>query len=132
MIMNDPVNRFDSNWGIYPTSISLVNDETTRIAATNIEMAGKDWSREGDFGDGLSGINQAMNGLGKLGEIDLNETLHSALDVSTLIMWPIIIYGVFAVVKAMTKSGPAIKRKGAISKARQDLREAKKLSRWHD
>jgi len=56
MIINDAINRFESNWGVMPTSISLTNDPTTEIGASNIELAGEDWSSERDFGNGLQGI----------------------------------------------------------------------------
>lgn len=121
MIVDDVVDRFQSNWGIQPTSIALMNDYTTKIGAENIELAGKDFSSEGDFGDGLTGL----GGLG-----DLEDTLHSAFDITGLFVWPITLYLVYSLFQAGTKSEPAKRRKAAIGKARAELKEAKKMSRF--
>lgn len=140
MIIDDPIDRFQSNWGIQPTSIALMNDWTTPMGATNIELAGKDWSTQGDFGDGLQGVNEAIHmpssnigGIGDIGNVgDIEDSLHSFFDIGSLFVWPIALYGIYAVGKALTVSEPAKKRRSAIQKAKGDLREAKQMSRWRD
>ncbi len=122
MIVREKINRFASNFGRMPTSITLANSWTTPITATNIEQGGSSFDSESDFGDGLSGVS---GGLG-----DITDDLHTLFDSASLLMWPITIYGIYSVVIALTKSEPARKRKSAISKAKADLQAAKKMSRW--
>jgi hypothetical protein len=55
-IIHTKLNRFDSNFGVDPNSITLKDIWTTPPNATNIEMVGEDFNRESDFGDGLSGL----------------------------------------------------------------------------
>lgn len=240
MIVYDPVDRFETNFGVNPNSISLKPAWTTPYTASNIEAAGNTFDTEDDFGDGMTGINDfglgsffsnlaekidnlrfggqsrarsashgvfpvearstkewgtptaqahaaqkaqiistnpmqgsvpstpavqfkppvnwtqmgwgygpgskiefvsdrpimgahVTSGKGTSGIGDLiPEELHTALDVSTLILWPAVLYGGYSVFKALTSSAPAQRRKAAISKAKEDLRKAKQLSRWRD
>jgi hypothetical protein len=50
-----------SNFGVDPNSVALKYDWTSNYDAENIEMAGKVFSNERDFGNGLNGL----NGLGR-------------------------------------------------------------------
>lgn len=56
MLVDEKVDRFATNWGVDPNSITLQQNWTTPIDSQNIEMAGKDFSRERDFGNGLAGL----------------------------------------------------------------------------
>lgn len=56
MIVDDKINRFESNFGRVPTSLSLSADWTTGWGASNIEDNGPSFNRESDFGNGLTGL----------------------------------------------------------------------------
>lgn len=125
MIMNDPIDRFETNWGVQPTSIALKNDWTTPIGATNIEMAGKDWSSEGDFGDGLNGLpgfskSTGLFGLGEdiqyptTNESSIFDTVHTIFDASTFLVWPIAIYALYKIIT------PKVKAKATQLKTRRE------------
>lgn len=64
MIVDDKVNRFASNIGVNPHSISLAADWTTSADAQNIEMVGKSFDNESDFGSGLGTLQEIMDGVG--------------------------------------------------------------------
>lgn len=65
MIVTDKVNRFEPNIGKNLNSIALASNWTNSRDATNIEQAGKAFSVESDFGDGLTG----GRGLGTLSDL---------------------------------------------------------------
>jgi hypothetical protein len=62
MIVDEKLDRFATNWGVIPTSIDLAPKMTTKLDAMSIELAGPSFSKEIDFGDGLTGVrlNQGM------------------------------------------------------------------------
>ncbi len=118
MLVDEPINRFASNFGRTPNSISLQADWTSGAKAENVEVAGPTFDREDDFGDGLTGLG------------DLTSAAHSVFDIGSIVLWPVAIYGVYAIITTLTKGEQAVKRKTAIKKAKRDLIEAKKLSRF--
>jgi hypothetical protein len=56
MIVDEKIDRFATNWGVIPTSIDLAPNYTTHLDAMSVELAGPEFSRESDFGDGLTGL----------------------------------------------------------------------------
>lgn len=105
------INRYESAWGRRKNSIGLMSDWTIGPNAQTVSHNAQ--------GTGMQGLGDGVD--------TLLEVAHTGFDLSSLLLWPTMI---FAVYSAMTKSEPAVKRRSAIGKARADLRKAKQLSRW--
>lgn len=138
MIVNDPVDRFATNFGVQPTSISLQANWTTPFDAVNVQENGASFDEEKDFGYGLRG----GRGMGFVetfqdaadsqtvgaGDGGIMSTLHSVFDASGLIVWPL---ALFTVWQFFGKTKEGVKRKRAsVGKAEAALKKAKSKSIW--